>query len=145
MGIQMGTILVVADNFGPSLVRCIGILNKTGQCTNGKVGDILTVSVISKKSGCSADIKKGDVHRALVVGTRQNVLRVDGSVYRVIDGTGKVKSRKKNRHRKVICNRVVLINKNGQPLGTRIFGPIPREIRKKSGFNSIISMAAEVL
>lgn len=138
----MGTILEVADNYGPSLVRCIQILGKTGQCTSGKVGDTIVVSVIEKRSGASADVKKGDVYRALIVGTRENLVRADGSVYRVIDGDGKC-HRKGRKKRRVICNRVVLINNNGQPLGTRVFGPIARELRTISG--GIISMAEEVL
>lgn len=141
MGIQMGTVLIVADNSGPRLVKCIQILKKNGRFSDGKVGDILVVSVLLKRSGASSEIKKGSKYRALVVGTRQNLLRSDGSTYRIINGDGKTKGRRK--HNTIVCNRVVLINDNNQPLGTRIFGPVPRELRFVS--TGVVNISSDVI
>lgn len=144
MGVQMGTVLFVADNSGPRFVRCIDILGKSNRCSNGRVGDILIVSVLSKRTNVSSDIRRGDKKRALLVSTRENLLRSDGSIFRIVDGDGKKKGRRFNNF--VIgsnhCNRVVLIGDNNKPIGSRIFGPIPREIRYIS--MEIVNIASDV-
>ena len=91
---------------------------------NMGVGDVIVVSV--KEAQPRARVKKGDVHRAVIVRTRKDVRRPDGSVIRFD------------------TNAAVLVNKNEEPIGTRIFGPVVRELRGK-GFMKIISLAPEVL
>lgn len=135
----MNTVLCVADNSGPRLVRCIQVLGKNGRCS-ASVGDTLRVSVLKNRSGSSSEIKKGDKCLALVVGTRQNVLRSDGSSFRIVNGCDKNRGRR--RYRPVISNYVVLINDNGQFLGTRIFCPIPREMRAINA--TVVSVANDV-
>ena len=112
--IQMQTNLDVADNSGAKRVMCIKVLGGSKRRFAG-VGDVIVVSV-----------KEGDVHRAVVVRTAKDIRRADGSVIR-FDG-----------------NAAVLINKNEEPIGTRIFGPVVRELRA-SGHMKIISLAPEVL
>ena len=120
--IQMLSRLEVADNTGARRVRMI---RRLGQLTDtAGVGDIIVVSI--KEAQPRARVKKGDVHRAVIVRTRKDVRRADGSVIRFD------------------TNAAVLINKNEEPIGTRIFGPVVRELRGR-GFMKIISLAPEVL
>lgn len=118
--IQMQTILDVADNSGARKVMCI----KVTRGNTAKVGDIIVVSV--KEAIPRAKVKKGDVLKAVVVRTCKQIRRPDGSVIRFDD------------------NAVVLLNNQFQPLGTRIFGPVTRELRNTM-FMKIISLAPEVL
>lgn len=117
------TMLKVADNSGAKRVMCIKVLGGTvrGYAT---VGDIITVTV--KEAASQSKIKKGTVHRAVVVRTIQKIRRADGSTLRCDS------------------NAAVILNPNLQPVGTRIFGPIPRELRGDR-FMKIISLAPEVL
>ena len=121
--IQMQSNLDVADNSGAKRVQCIKVLGGSKRRVAG-VGDIIVVSI--KEAQPRARVKKGDVHRAVIVRTRKEVRRADGSVNRFDS------------------NAAVLINKNEEPIGTRIFGPVVRELRHK-GFMKIISLAPEVL
>ena len=121
--IQMQSQLEVADNSGAKRVQCIKVLGGSKRRVAG-VGDIIVVSV--KEAQPCTRVKKGDVHRAVIVRTRKEVRRADGSVIRFDS------------------NAAVLINKNAEPIGTRIFGPVVRELRSK-GYMKIISLAPEVL
>ena len=121
--IQMQTNLDVADNSGARRVQCIKVLGGSKRRFAG-VGDVIVVSV--KEATPRGRVKKGDVHRAVVVRTAKDIHRADGSAIR-FDG-----------------NAAVLINKNEEPIGTRIFGPVTRELRAKK-FMKIISLAPEVL
>lgn len=121
--IQMQTRLDVADNSGAKQVMCIKVLGGSKRRFAG-VGDVIVVSV--KEATPKGRVKKGDVHRAVVVRTAKDIRRPDGSVIR-FDG-----------------NAAVLINKNEEPIGTRIFGPVVRELRS-TGHMKIISLAPEVL
>jgi large subunit ribosomal protein L14 len=121
--IQMQSQLEVADNSGAKRVQCIKVLGGSKRRTAG-VGDVIVVSV--KEAQPRTRVKKGDVHRAVIVRTRKEVRRTDGSVIRFDS------------------NAAVLINKNAEPIGTRIFGPVVRELRSK-GYMKIISLAPEVL
>ena len=121
--IQMQTNLDVADNSGARRVQCIKVLGGSHR-RSAAVGDVIVVSV--KEVIPRGRVKKGDVHRAVVVRTARETRRPDGSVIR-FDG-----------------NAAVLINKAGEPIGTRIFGPVPRELRAKR-YMKIISLAPEVL
>lgn len=121
--IQMQSVLLVPDNSGAKKVRCIKVLGGS-KCMSASCGDVIVVSVISALPG--AKVKKGEVHRALIVRTKTGVKRPDGSKI-VFDS-----------------NSVVLINKQNEPIGTRVFGPVPREIRYK-GFAKIVSLAEEVM
>jgi large subunit ribosomal protein L14 len=121
--IQTETTLTVADNSGARRVLCFHILGGTRR-RYASVGDIVVVSV--KEALPNSTVKKGDVRRAVVVRTKKEVRRPDGSYIRFDD------------------NAAVLINDAGEPLGTRIFGPVPRELRAK-GYMKIISLAPEVL
>ena len=122
--IQMQTNLDVADNSGARRVMCIKVLGGAKRRYAG-VGDRIVVSV--KEAIPRGRVKKGDVLQAIVVRTSQGIKRKDGSVIR-FDG-----------------NAAVLINKNsGEPIGTRIFGPVVRELRAKNHMK-IISLAPEVL
>lgn len=121
--IQMQTNLEIADNSGARRVQCIKVLGGSKR-RFASVGDVIVVSV--KEASPKGRVKKGDVRQAVVVRTAKDVKRPDGSTIR-FDG-----------------NAAVLINKNKEPIGTRIFGPIPRELRAKS-FMKIISLAPEVL
>ena len=117
------TNLDVADNSGARRVQCIKVLGGSKRRTAG-VGDVIVVSV--KEAQPRTRVKKGDVHRAVIVRTKKDVRRPDGSVIRFD------------------TNAAVLVNKNEEPIGTRIFGPVVRELRSK-GFMKIISLAPEVL
>ena len=121
--IQMQTKLKVADNSGAKLVQCIKVLGGTRRRTAG-VGDIIVVSV--KNAIPNSKIKKGDKARAVIVRTAHQNRRLDGTAIRFDE------------------NSAVLINNNKEPVGTRIFGPVARELRYKN-FVKIISMAPEVL
>jgi large subunit ribosomal protein L14 len=121
--IQMQTSLDIADNSGAKKVMCIKILGGSHRRYAG-IGDIIKVSV--KDAIPRGKVKKGDVYNALVVRTRKGIRRADGSVIR-FDG-----------------NAAVILNNNLQPIGTRIFGPVTRELRGEK-FMKIISLAPEVL
>jgi large subunit ribosomal protein L14 len=121
--IQMQTSLDVADNSGAKRVMCIKVLGGSHRRYAG-IGDIIKVSV--KDAIPRGRVKKGDVYNALVVRTRKGVRRTDGSVIR-FDG-----------------NAAVILNTQLQPIGTRIFGPVTRELRGEK-FMKIISLAPEVL
>ena len=121
--IQMQTELDVADNSGAQVVECIKVLGGSKRRYAG-IGDIIVVSV--KKAIPRGKAKKGDVYKAVVVRTRKGVRRADGSLIR-FDG-----------------NAVVLLSAQLQPIGTRIFGPVTRELRGEL-FMKIISLAPEVL
>jgi large subunit ribosomal protein L14 len=121
--IQMQTNLEVADNSGAKNVMCIKVLGGSHRRYAG-IGDIIKVSI--KDAIPRGRVKKGEVYNALVVRTRKGVRRPDGSVIR-FDG-----------------NAAVILNNNLQPLGTRIFGPVTRELRGEK-FMKIISLAPEVL
>ncbi|MCK5029298.1 MAG: 50S ribosomal protein L14 [Bacteroidales bacterium] len=120
--IQQESRLTVADNSGAKEVLCIRVLGGTGR-RYASVGDEIVVTV--KSALPSGEVKKGTVSRAVVVRTRKEVRRPDGSYIRFDN------------------NAVVLLNQAGEIRGTRIFGPIPRELREK--FMKIISLAPEVL
>ncbi|MFO7155203.1 MAG: 50S ribosomal protein L14 [Pseudomonadota bacterium] len=121
--IQATTVLDVADNSGARKVMCIKVLGGSRR-RYASVGDVIVVSV--KEAIPHAKVKKGDVQRAVVVRTKAPVARPDGSYI------------------KFDTNSAVLISKDGEPIGTRIFGPVARELRAKR-FMKIISLAPEVL
>lgn len=121
--IQMQTSLDVADNSGAKKVMCIKVLGGSHRRYAG-IGDVIKVSI--KDAIPRGRVKKGEVYNALVVRTSKGVRRSDGSVIR-FDG-----------------NAAVILNNNLQPLGTRIFGPVTRELRGEK-FMKIISLAPEVL
>jgi large subunit ribosomal protein L14 len=121
--IQMQTSLGVADNSGAKQVQCIKVLGGSHRRYAG-IGDIIKVTV--KDAIPRGKVRKGDVFNAVVVRTRKGVRRPDGSVIR-FDG-----------------NAAVLLNNQLQPIGTRIFGPVTRELRSER-FMKIISLAPEVL
>ena len=121
--IQMQTNLDVADNSGARRVQCIKVLGGSKRKVAG-VGDIIVVSV--KEAIPRGRVKKGDVMRAVIVRTAKEVRRGDGTSIRFVR------------------NAAVLINKSNEPIGTRIFGPVTRELRGK-GYMKIISLAPEVL
>ena len=121
--IQMQTNLEVADNSGARRVQCIKVLGGSKRKA-ATVGDVIVVSV--KEAIPKGRVKKGDVHRAVIVRTAKELRREDGSAIRFDR------------------NAAVLINKQGEPIGTRIFGPVTRELRGKK-FMKIISLAPELL
>ncbi len=122
--IQVESRLKVADNSGAREVQCIKVLGGSKR-RYARIGDIIVVSV--KDAIPRGKVKKGDVHRAVVVRTSKETLRADGTAIRFD------------------TNAAVLINKNnGEPIGTRIFGPVTRELRSKK-YMKIISLAPEVL
>jgi large subunit ribosomal protein L14 len=121
--IQSYTRLKVADNSGARIVLCIRVL-KGSQPRYGTVGDIFVGAV--KTATPNMPVKKGDVVKAVVVRTKQSLRRLDGSTVRFDD------------------NACVLIDANKEPRGTRIFGPVARELRDKA-FMKIVSLAPEVL
>jgi len=121
--IQMQTNLEVADNSGARRVQCIKVLGGSKR-KYATVGDVIVVSV--KDAIPRGRVKKGDVHQAVIVRTAKEIRRTDGSSIRFDR------------------NAAVLINKQGEPIGTRIFGPVTRELRAKK-FMKIISLAPEVL
>ena len=121
--IQMRTILEVADNSGARRVQCIKVLGGSRRRYAG-LGDVIVVSI--KEAHPAAKVKKGEVAKAVVVRTRSQASRNDGSYIRFDE------------------NSAVLINAQLEPIGTRIFGPVARELRAKK-FMKIISLAPEVL
>jgi large subunit ribosomal protein L14 len=121
--IQMQTVLDVADNSGARRLQCIKVLGGSKR-RYANIGDIIKVSI--KEAIPRGKVKKGDVYSAVVVRTRKGVRRADGSVIR-FDG-----------------NAAVLLNAQLQPIGTRLFGPVTRELRSER-FMKIISLAPEVL
>ncbi len=121
--IQMQTNLEVADNSGARRVQCIKVLGGSKRKV-ATIGDVIVVSV--KEAIPKGRVKKGDVHRAVIVRTAKELRRTDGSAIRFDR------------------NAAVLINKQNEPIGTRIFGPVTRELRAKK-FMKIISLAPEVL
>jgi large subunit ribosomal protein L14 len=121
--IQQSSVLDVADNSGAKKVYCIKVLGGSRR-RYASVGDIIVVSVREAIPG--AKVKKGEIARAVVVRTQKEIARPDGSYIR-FDG-----------------NSAVLITKENEPIGTRIFGPVARELRAKR-FMKIVSLAPEVL
>ncbi len=121
--IQTQTKLKVADNSGAKLVSCIKVLGGSKR-RYASIGDIIVVSV--KEAIPNSKVKKGDVVKAVIVRTAKGVRRLDGSYIKFDD------------------NSAVLINQQREPIGTRIFGPVARELRAKN-FMKIISLAPEVL
>ena len=121
--IQISTNLDVADNSGARRVYCIKVLGGSKRKV-ASVGDVIVVSI--KEAIPRGRVKKGDVHRAVIVRTKKEIRRSDGSAIRFDS------------------NAAVLINKDGEPIGTRIFGPVTRELRAKN-YMKIISLAPEVL
>ena len=121
--IQMQTNLVVADNSGAKTARCIKVLGGSDHMITG-IGEIIVISITSVIPG--SKVKKGQVAKAVIVRTRSKIVRGDGSFIKFDD------------------NAVVLVDKDGEPLATRVFGPIAREVRQKN-FLKIASLATEVL
>ncbi len=117
------TNLVVADNSGAKKVRCIRVLGGHGK-RYARIGDVVVVSV--KAAIPNANVKKGEVCKAVIVRTSKETKRKDGSFIRFDD------------------NAAVILNNNGEPRGTRIFGPVARELREKN-YMKIISLAPEVI
>jgi large subunit ribosomal protein L14 len=115
--------LDVADNTGAKKASMIGVLGKSGRRT-AEIGDIITCNI--KESTPTAEVKKGEVVRGVVVRTAYPILREDGTVLRFDS------------------NAIVIIDKDGNPRGTRVFGPVARELRKKN-FMKIVSLAPEVI
>jgi large subunit ribosomal protein L14 len=120
--IQMESRIEVADNTGARVAKMIGVIGK--RTRSARVGDIITAHI--REAIPTASIKKGTVVKAVVVRTAYPIRRRDGSVLRFDD------------------NAVVIIDKDGNPKGTRIFGPVARELREKN-FMKIVSLAPEVL
>ena len=121
--IQSETILEVADNSGARRVQCIKVLGGSKR-RYASVGDVIVVSI--KEAIPRGRVKKGDIHRAVVVRTAKDIHRTDGSAIRFDR------------------NAAVLLSPQGEPIGTRIFGPVTRELRGKN-YMKIISLAPEVL
>jgi large subunit ribosomal protein L14 len=121
--IQIYSNVQVADNSGARRIRCIQVMGGSGR-RYARVGDIITASV--KEAIPNAAVKKGEVVKAVIVRTRKDTQRADGTVIRFDS------------------NAAVLITPQKEPRGTRIFGPVPRELRDK-GFLRIISLAPEVV
>tara|TARA_B100000242_G_scaffold288438_1_gene256669 strand:+ start:217 stop:585 length:369 start_codon:yes stop_codon:yes gene_type:complete len=121
--IQMQTKLNIADNSGAKLVQCIKVLGGSKR-KSASIGDVIVITV--KDAIPRGKVKKGEIHKAVIVRTAKEIYRNDGSSI------------------KFDSNSAVLINNNGEPLGTRIFGPVTRELRSKK-YMKIISLAPEVL
>ncbi len=121
--IQQQSNLEVADNSGARRVMCIKVIGGAGRKFAG-VGDVIVVSI--KEAIPRGKVKKGEVHRAVIVRTRRDIHRADGSTIRFDK------------------NAAVLLTKQNEPIGTRIFGPVTRELRSKQ-FMKIVSLAPEVL
>ena len=121
--LQMESLVQVADNTGARTAKMIGVIGKSG-ADQAHIGDIITCHI--RESIPTASVKKGTVVKAVVVRTAAPIRRDDGSVLRFAS------------------NAVVVIDKDNNPRGTRIFGPVARELREK-GFMKIVSLAPEVL
>ena len=121
--IQMQTLLDVADNSGAKKLMCIKVLGGSRR-RYATIGDVIVVSI--REALPNAKVKKGDVAKAVIVRTKKEVSRQDGSYIRFDN------------------NSAVLVDKDNEPIGTRIFGPVARELRAKR-FMKIISLAPEVL
>ena len=121
--IQTQTKLRVADNSGAKMLLCIKVLGGSSR-RYASVGDVIVTSV--KEAMPNSKVKKGDVMRAVIVRTKKEIARQDGSYIKFDD------------------NSAVLVNQQNEPLGTRIFGPVARELRAKN-FMKIISLAPEVI
>ena len=121
--IQMQTKLNIADNSGAKLVQCIKVLGGSKR-KSASIGDVIVITV--KDAIPRGKVKKGEIHKAVIVRTAKEIYRTDGSSI------------------KFDSNSAVLINNIGEPLGTRIFGPVTRELRSKK-YMKIISLAPEVL
>ena len=121
--IQVQTVLDVADNSGARKVQCIKVIGGSKRKV-ASVGDVVIVSI--KKAIPRGKVKKGDVMKALIVRTKKEIHRKDGSAIRFDS------------------NAAVLVSKDGEPIGTRIFGPVTRELRA-AGFVKVMSLAPEVL
>lgn len=121
--IQLRTLLKVTDNSGAKTIRCFHIKNHA-DVAGGRIGDIVTGSV--KKRVPNSNIEKGEIVKGVIVRTKSSYRREDGSYIRFDD------------------NAVVLIDERMEPIGTRIFGPVPRELRQKNMVR-ILSLAPEVL
>jgi large subunit ribosomal protein L14 len=121
--IQLRTVLDVADNSGAKKIQCIKVLGGSGR-RYARIGDIIVVAV--RETDPKSAIKKGEVKKAVVVRTKKEIRRPNGSYI------------------KFDVNSAVLINDNREPLGTRIFGPVARELRARK-FMRILSLAPEVL
>jgi len=121
--IQLRTVCDVADNTGAKKASMIGVLGRRGR-VYAEIGDVIKVNI--KESSADATVKKGTVGRAVVVRTRQLIRRTDGTMVRFDR------------------NAVVFIDPQNNPMGTRVFGPVARELRDKN-FSKIISLAPEVI
>ena len=122
--IQSRSVLFVSDNSGAKVARCIQVIGGSKRKSHGVVGDIIVASVINSSPG--SKIKKGQVVKAVVVRTRSISARNDSGSLRFDD------------------NAVVLIDKDGEPIASRVFGPISREVKLR-GYNKIASLASEVI
>ena len=123
--IQVESILNVADNSGAKKIQCIKVLGGS-HIRTASVGDIIVVSV--KEAMPKGKVQKGKVYKAVIVRTKKDIKRADGSAIRFDS------------------NAAVLVNNNKEPLGSRVFGPVARELRAKGeSFMKIISLAPEVL
>lgn len=121
--IQMRTCLVVADNSGAKYARCVKVLGGSDHMI-ASAGDIVVVSIIDVIPG--SKVQKGQVVKGVIIRTKSKVKRPDGSFVRYDD------------------NAIVLIDKDGEPIGTRVFGPVTREVRQNN-FLKIASLASEVI
>ena len=121
--IQMQSLLDVADNSGAKKVMCVKVLGGSKR-RYASVGDIIVVSI--RESMPNSKVKKGDVAKAVIVRTAKELRRPDGSYIRFDD------------------NSAVLVTEQGEPVGTRIFGPVARELRDRN-FTKIVSLAPEVI
>ena len=121
--IQQESMVIIADNSGAKKAQCIKVLGGTRR-KYASVGDIITVAI--KQALPKGNVKRGEVARAVVVRTRKEVRRSDGSYIRFDQ------------------NAAVIINQQNEPVGTRIFGPVARELRERK-FMKIVSLAPEVL
>ena len=121
--IRMRTLLDVADNTGAKKAACIGVIGRSGRLI-AEVGDVISANV--KEATPDATVKQGEVVKAVVIRTKNKIRRPDGSSLRFDS------------------NAMVIIDTQKNPRGTRIFGPVPRELRDK-GFMKIISLAPEVI
>jgi len=121
--ILMRTILDVADNTGAKKASCIGVVGRSGK-NSAEIGDVITCNI--KEATTDATVKKGEVAKGVIVRTAFSIRRLDGS------------------YLKFDRNAVVLIDDQGNPKGTRIFGPVARELREKK-FLKIVSLAPEVI